>query len=101
MAAAAGAKAKPDDRRAAGLDPSPPELVGQLDRLVEVAGQGRRGEQPGDGQVIRLAEEGQLAPLLGVVASGLEVPGGDVHHRRHVQRVGVLPRHLDLVRPGV
>ena len=100
MAAAAGAKAKPDDRGAAGLDPSPPELDGEVDRLVELAGDGCRGEQPDDGQVIRLAEEGQLAPLLGVVASGLEVPGGEVHHRRHVQRVGVLPRHLDLVGPG-
>ena len=44
-----------------------------------------------------LAEERHLAALTGVAAGGFEVAGGQVHHRRHVQRVFVLPRHLDVV----
>ena len=88
------------ERGPAGLHPAPTEALRERDRLVEVAGDRRRGEQPFDGQVVRLAEEGQFAALLRVAAGGFEVAGGEVHHRRHVERVGVLPGHLDVVGPG-
>ena len=88
------------ERGAAGLLPAPTEALRERDRLVEVAGDRRRGEQPLDGEVVRLAEERQLAALLRVATGGVEVAGGQVHHRRHVQGVRVLPRHLDVVAPG-
>ena len=45
-------------------------------------------------------KKGSSLPLLGIAAGGLEVTRGEVHHRRHVEGVGVLPRHLDVVGPG-
>ena len=99
MAAAAGAKAMPPSGGRPASDPSPTEALRQRDRLVEVAGDRRHGEQPFDGEVVRLAEERQLAPPLRVAAGGLEVARGQVHHRRHVEGVRVLPRHLDVVGP--
>ena len=57
------------------------------------------GEQPLDGEVVGLAEEGQLTPPSRVAAGCLEVARGQVDHRRHVEGVRVLPRHLDVVGP--
>ena len=47
--------------------------------------------------MVRLAKEWQLTALLGIAVGGFEVARGQVHHRRHVEGVGVLPRHLDVV----
>ena len=47
----------------AGLLPAAAEALREHVRLVEVAGDRNRGEQPFDGEVVRLAEERQLAAL--------------------------------------
>ena len=87
------------ERGPAGLRPAAAEALRKRVRLVEVAGDRRRGQQPLDGEVVRLAEEGQLAPLLRVATGGNEIAGGQEDHRCHVQGVRVLPRHLDVVGP--
>ena len=100
IAAAAGAKAKPPVvGRPASIHPRRNWSASSTASSKSPARAAVVSSQV-DGQVIRLAEERQLAPLPCVVVGRSQVAGCQAHQRRHVQHVGVLPRHLDLVRPG-
>ena len=68
-------------------------------RLVEVARDRRRGQQPLDGKVVQ--PRGGTASRCVAARSDVrfEVAGGQVDHRSHVEGVRVLPSHLDVAGP--
>ena len=80
-------EADTSDRRATGLEPAPMEALRQHDSLDEVTRDRGGCQRPLDGEVVRLAEEGQLAARSCVPAGGPQVADGQVHQRRHVQDV--------------